>query len=292
MTRVFLLGWLAAILCGCSQPAGELPPAVSYQRIVTLAPNLTEMVFAVGAGKQLVGASAWSDYPQAALELPVVGNAFSIDQERLAVLKPDLLLVWESGTPIHTVDKLRQAGYRVVAIKTRGLADVSAALRRIGKLTGRESEAEIAAEDFAAALQKLGASHSAAAPIDVFFQVSARPLYTVNRQHYISELIEICGGRNVFASLSDLAPAVSVESIVDRNPEVMLASSDAGDDAFDHWQRWPQLKANQYHNLFLLPADHIVRATPRLILAGAAMCTALEQARANRAAANDADTGS
>ena len=286
MIRVVLLGWLAAILCGCSKPAGEAPPAVSHQRIVTLAPNLTEMVFAVGAGAKLVGVSAWSDYPQAALELPVVGNAFSIDQERLALLKPDLLLVWDSGTPLHTVDKLRQSGYRVEAIKTRGLADISAAMRRIGQLPGRESAAEIAAQDFAAALRKLKLSHSAAAPIDVFFQVSARPLYTINRQHYVSELIEVCGGRNVFADLGGLAPAVSAESIVDRDPEVMLASSDAGDDAFDQWQRWPELRANRYRNLFLLPADHIARATPRLILAGDAMCTALEQARRNRAAAD------
>jgi iron complex transport system substrate-binding protein len=107
-------------------------------------------------------------------------------------------------------------------------------------------------------------------------------LYTVNNEHYVSELIEICGGQNIFADLDNLAPGISVEAVVDRNPEVMLASTDAGDDAFEEWQRWPAVAANLYGNLFLLPADEIARATPRLILAGGAMCLALQQARFNR----------
>lgn len=121
----------------------------------------------------------------------------------------------------------------------------------------------------------------------MFYQVSARPLYTVNHEHYVSELIEICGGRNVFADLDELAPGITVESVVDRDPEVMLATTDAGDDAFEEWQRWPTVSANLYGNLFLLPADEIARATPRLLLAGGAMCLALKKARFNRDAFSD-----
>jgi iron complex transport system substrate-binding protein len=279
-----VLACLTVALCGCQDPASNTPEPRVYKRIVTLAPNLTELVFEIGAGDQLVGVSAWSDFPLPARELPVVGDAFTVDQEQLALLDPDLLLVWESGTPAHAVDELRNAGYTVERIRTRSLGDVGMALRRIGKLTGRSSEAEVVAARFQAELEALRQSQAGRPSISVFYQVSARPLYTVNREHYVSELIEICGGKNIFDDLEDLAPAISVEAVVDRNPEVMLASTDAGDEAFADWQRWPAVSANLYGNLFLIPADEIGRATPRLIIAGGAMCLALQKARFNREA--------
>jgi iron complex transport system substrate-binding protein len=242
------------------------------------------MVFAVGAGEQLVGVSAWSDFPREVLELPEIGDAFTIDLEQLSLLQPDLLLVWESGMPQHMVDELRNRGYHVEAIQTRGIGDISAALLRIGELTGRLAEAEASARRFESELNKLRALYDGAAPIDVFFQITARPLYTINRRHFISELISICGGRNVFEDLHELAPSVSVEAVLDRNPEVMLAGTTAGDDVFDDWARWPALAANRYGNQFLLPDETIGRATPRLGMAGRSLCLALEQARKNRAA--------
>ena len=281
MTRALALAFLFALICACSEPARESPGG-EYQRIVTLAPNLTELVFAIGAGERLVGVSAWSDYPPEALDLPVIGDAFSIDQEKLALLEPDLLLVWESGTPAHTIDNLERMGYIVAVIRTRGLADVSAAMLRLGELTGQRTTAGTAAGEFRERLAALRDTHRNAAPIDVFYQVAARPLYTVNREHYVSELIGICGGRNVFDDLNELAPAVTVEAVVERNPEVMLASTDGGDSAFDEWRRWPAIAANRYGNQFLLPADELARATPRLTVAGGAMCLALQRARDNR----------
>ena len=151
MTRAWVLACLCVFLSACSEPASETDEAGSAARVVTLAPNLAELVFAVGAGDQLVGVSAWSDYPRAVLELPEVGDAFMVDQEQLAFLNPDLVLVWESGTPQHTVDELRKRGYRVETVRTRGLGDVGAALRRVGELTGRQQRAEIVVGRFQAA---------------------------------------------------------------------------------------------------------------------------------------------
>ena len=116
----------------------------------------------------------------------------------------------------------------------------------------------------------------------MFYQVAARPLYSINNEHYISELIAICGGDNIFKDLSELAPTVDVEAVVDRDPEVMLASTDAGDDAFAEWERWPDMAANRFGNHYLLPADEIGRATTRVLIAGRAMCVALQQARKKR----------
>lgn len=278
------LALLAAlvIVAACIEKHDAAPVPRAAERIVSMAPNLTELLFTAGAGSQLVGVSAWSDYPREVLDLPVVGDAFNIDQEQLALARPDLLLVWESGTPVHVVDELRAIGYNVVAIRTRSLDDIAIALQQLGALTGHVDEAESAARRYRAELQSMRDQYSGLAAIRVFYQVAARPLYTINNEHYISELISVCGGDNIFSDLRDLAPTVDVEAVVDRDPEVMLASTDAGDDAFTEWDRWPGMAANRLGNQFLLPADEIGRATTRVIVAGKAMCLALQQARINR----------
>lgn len=281
--RLVLLAAVAAV-AACSKNDAVAPMSLNAQRIVSLAPNLTELVYTIGAGEQLVGVSAWSDFPREVLALPVVGDAFTVDQEQLRLAAPDLLLVWESGTPAHTVDELRGLGYNVASIRTRSLDDVAEAILRLGKLTGRLREAELAAASYRGELQTLRGRYQGRDPIRVFYQVTARPLYTVNREHYISELISACGGDNIFSDLTELAPTVDVEAVVDRDPEVMLASTDAGDDAFLEWDRWPDITANRFGNHFLLSADQIGRATTRLIDAGNGMCIALQQARKNRAA--------
>ena len=278
-----MLACICALLCACSKPATDSTRSGPAERVVAFAPHVSEMMFAIGAGDQLVGVSSWSDFPREVLELPVIGDAFSVDQEQLSLLQPDLLLVWESGMPAHTVDELRSLGYRVESIRTRDLADVATAMIRIGELTGRSDSAQIAAQQFTAAIDQLREKYREVETIDVFFQISARPLYTVNREHFISEIISLCGGRNVFDDLDELAPSVAVEAVLDRNPEVMLAGTNAGDGAFDEWGRWPGLAANRYGNQFLVPDETIGRPTPRLAMAGQSVCIALDQARRNRA---------
>lgn len=287
-------GWITALVLFVlpatlpSEPAHAADQAESAGlRIVTLAPHLAELLYAVGAGHMLVGVSAYTDYPEAAAVLPVIGDAFAIDQERLAMLEPDLLLAWKSGTPENVIDRIAARGYRIETIETRGLQEIATALDRIGELTGRQSEAAHVANEFRAALQLLEKQHRGAAPVRVFYQVSDRPLYTVNGAHYVSELIDICGGNNVFADLNDLAPLVDVEAVLARDPEVLLASDDNTADAFAVWGRWPEMSANRYGNHFFLPADEIGRATPRLLQAGESLCRTLEQARTNRAARLD-----
>ncbi len=274
---------LLASSCTGSDEPGTGDGAV--RRVVTFAPHLAEIMFVIGAEEQLVGVSAWSDFPRAVLDLPMVGDAFMIDQEQLSLLQPDLILTWESGMPAHTIDELRQLGYRVEVIRTRNLDDVAAAIRRVGALTGRQEAAEQAAGTFETAFDELRDAHKGDRPIDVFFQISARPLYTVNREHFISEIITVCGGRNIFDDLDEFAPTVDAEAVVDRDPEVMLAGANLGDEAFTEWNRWPQLAAIRYGNQFLLPDETIGRPSPRLVQAGRSVCLALDRGRHNREAA-------
>jgi iron complex transport system substrate-binding protein len=289
--RLLLLTIFVYALSACSQSAGpssstaqdKAPgPGQADTRLVTLSPHLAELVYAVGAGDMLVGVSAYTDYPQAATELPIIGDAFALDQERLVMLRADLLLAWDSGTPAHVIDDLRQRGFRVEVIETSSIADVAIALTRIGELTGYVEGAERVAEKFTEDMRKIAAEYADAPSISVFYQVARRPLYTVSHTHYISELIDICGGRNVFADLGNLAPMVGVEAVLARDPEVLLASEDAGPDAFAHWEAWPDMAANRFANKFVIPADEVGRATPRLRVAAKAICDALAEGRNHR----------
>jgi iron complex transport system substrate-binding protein len=282
-----LLTTLALAACADGDDSSrddQLNPSVatSVSRVVTLSPHLAELVFAVGAGDSLVGVSAYTDFPPAAAGKPLIGDAFLVDQEQLAILQPDVLLAWESGTPAHVVDDLRGRGYRVEVVRTRGLDDIAMALRQVGEITGRGSEADVAANNFRQSLSQLAAHHSGSQPVRVFYQVSRQPLYTVNGEHFVSELIEVCGGQNIFSDLDGLAPLVGVEAVLERNPEVMMAAGDTGDSVFEDWLRWDTLAANRHRNYFFLPAAEIGRPTPRLLQAGEAMCALLDKVRQRR----------
>ena len=261
---------LAALLCiGAACDRDELEterPRVD--RIVTLAPHLAELMFAVGAGNKVVGVSAWSDYPPEVSALPVVGDAFTLDHEQLTLLQPDLLLAWESGMPAHVIDELRRAGYRVQVVRTQSVDDVQRAMLELGELTGRQESARIAVAEFRSGLDELAARGADAEPLRVFYQLSDRPLFTISGRHFLSDLISLCGGQNIFADLDELAPAISDEAVIARDPEVMIAADASEADPFAEWQRWPGIAANHYGNHFRIDADVSSRPTPRLITAG------------------------
>lgn len=282
MIRFFcaLAALLAALVAGCGarddRPAAPVPDPPPPARIVTLAPHLAELVVAAGAGDALVGVSAYTDYPPRLSALPRVGDAFRPDQEALLRLAPDLVLAWGGGTPDEVVDRLRAQGHRVEVIPSRSLADVAAALRHIGRLTGHPDAGAAAADRFET---RIAALDGGGRRVRVFYQIDTAPLYTVNGEHFISALIERCGGINVFADLGTLAPTVSVDAVLQADPDVILAAGAEGDDVLDVWSRWPALTVNRAETRFLLPPDVLVRAGPRLADGGEAVCAALDEAR-------------
>ncbi len=250
------------------------PPA----RVITLAPHLAELVYAAGAGDRLAGVTSYTDYPPEAAALPHIGDAFRVDLERIAVIDPDLILAWAEGTPQALVTRLRELGYPLLVIRTRGVADIAAAIRRIGERLGTAAAAERAAREFLQQLEAAVAGHADARPLRVFYQVASRPLYTVNGSHFISELIGRCGGRNVFADLGELAPVVTVESVLSRDPEVILAP---GGEArvLARWRAWDSVTAVRAGNLLTVPPDTLARPSPRLVAGARDICAALGSAR-------------
>lgn len=267
--------WLALLLLVAAMPTG----AVERLRIVSLAPSLTEIVYAAGAGAALVGTVEYSDYPAEARSLPRVGDGWSVDVERVLALRPDVVLAWSSGTPQTTIERLESVGLRVVTVPTFRLADVSAALRQVGRLAGTPAVAEDAARRFDNEVDRLRRLHAGAHMLTVFIQIDDQPLFTVGGRHVLSEVVELCGGRNVFAGLAQVAPQVDVEAVIARDPQVILSTDDTVADPAAMWRRWPQLKSVRAATIYPLPSDLVARATPRLAQGVAATCSALDDAR-------------
>lgn len=282
MSTPFLL---SVFLLACGQPdpqsaaAGDAPA----ERIVSLSPHLTELTFAAGAGQRLVGVVDYSDYPEAAADIRRIGDAFRIDYEMISLLDPDLVLAWRGGTSRETIERLQSLGYRVVELDAGRLDDITEQLLAIGRLAGTDSAAQIAATELASEITTLRTRNRTKLPVSVFFQISAEPLFSVTGNHIISDIIEVCGGRNVFAALSGLAPSVDMEAVAAANPDVIIAAAAGqGDTAWmDRWRRLTQLTAVQRGHLYSVDRDFISRSGPRIIDGAVEICDALDKARVN-----------
>jgi iron complex transport system substrate-binding protein len=261
---------LLALLAGAAAPP---------QRIVSLAPHLTELAFTAGAGDRIVATVEYSDHPAAARTIPRIGDAFRVDLERLVALHPDAVLVWESGNPAPTIERIRALKLPVVAFRTQRLEHVATALREIGRLAGTSEVAERAAADYERRIQELRDGYRNRTPLRVFIEVDDRPLYTVNGKQIISEIVELCGGRNVFADLNELAPAIGIEAVIAANPQAIISTDDTVPDAAAEWSRWRHIEAVRTGNVYTLRSDDIARATTRLTVAAEAVCRTLDTAR-------------
>lgn len=260
--------------------------AAPAQRIVSLAPSLTDTLFAAGAGTHVVGTTRYSDHPEAAKAIPTIGDAMTFDLERIVALKPDVVMAWKSGTPAARVEKLAALHIPVFYMETTRLADVPGAIRRLGRLAGTEGEAERQAVAFGQRVDALRRAHQGQPTVSVFFQVWNRPLMTVGGQQMISDAIALCGGRNVFADLAQAAPTVTREAVLARNPDVITGGGDGG--ALADWLPLTSLKAVQHRNVFAVEAPTLALPSPSVIDGVEALCRALDGARSRIAAGHTA----
>jgi iron complex transport system substrate-binding protein len=254
------------------------------QRIVSLAPHITELLFAVGAGAALVGTSEFSDYPEAARAIPRVGGGGGLDLEAILALQPDLVIAWESGNPAGQARRLQQLGLPVFFSEPSHMEDIISSLERFGQLTGRQEESHVQATAFADRLEALRRRYSGQDVITVYYQIWDHPLMTVNGRHIVSDVIRLCGGRNVFADLPVLAPQIDSEAVLAANPDVIVVGDAAGEPAASlvAWTRWPELKAVNQRHLYTIQRELLVRHTPRLLEGAGQLCRLLENVREQR----------
>jgi iron complex transport system substrate-binding protein len=274
--------WPASVVDDRGATVSVAGPA---DRVVSLAPFITELVFAAGGGDRLVAVSEHSDFPEAARNLPRIGNAFSVNLEQLLAVGPDLVVSWQSGIDPRVVERLESMAIPVFVLEPREIDDVAGALRRLGRLLGTGEAADERADAFAAAIDRIRSRYAGRGRISVFYQISRRPLMTLNGQHMISDILALCGGTNVFQGLSPIAPTVNREQVLAQDPEVILVSAPDGrsPESFAYWRRYPAMTAVRYGNLYTVDGSVLNRQTPRLVDGVRQVCEILDKARGSLA---------
>lgn len=259
----------------------SMPSLAQAERIISLAPSLTELVFSAGAGDKLVGAVSFSNYPAAANEINQVGHYDSLNLERIIELNPDLILAWASGNKPQDIARLQNMGFRVLVRDTQQLDDIPNLIEEIGRLTDQTDTARTEAERLRQQLNYLRAQYQDKSPVKVFYQVWNQPLITVNGEQFIGQAMALCGGINVFADQMALAPHVSREAVINANPDLILLGGmgEVQQAWLRSWQDLTFLTAQQTNQIFMLNADQYQRPTARLIDGLADLCRLIDQTR-------------
>ena len=251
------------------------------QRIIALAPHIVENTFSAGAGGKLVGVVSYSNFPAAANTIPEVGTYKAANLEAIVTLQPDLVLIWSSGNGMKTLTALEELGLQVYVSEPRELADIATTIRHIAKLAGTEHQGNPEAAAIERHFDTLKQRYNKQPKVSVFYQVWNDPLQTLNGDHLISKVINLCGGENSFADAAFLAPKIGIEAVLTRNPDAIVASGMgvARPAWLDEWKAYPSLRAVQANALFFVAPDHIQRPTARILLGASALCEQLAIAR-------------
>jgi iron complex transport system substrate-binding protein len=248
------------------------------QRIIALAPHVVENVFSAGAGDKLVGVVSYSDFPEQAKGIPEVGNFQSWSLESIVALQPDLVILWASGSGPDKLAALERLGIPVFVSELRKPEDISHSIRAIARLAGTSAIGEAEAQRIEAELARLRQRYAREIPVTVFYQIWNEPLQTINGDHMISQLIAVCGGRNVFADVPLLAPRINIESVLQKDPQAIVASGmdQARPEWLDEWRSFSSLRAVKNDRLFFIPPDYVQRPTARILLGAQQLCAQLE----------------
>jgi iron complex transport system substrate-binding protein len=236
-----------------------------------------------GADK-IVGAVTYSDYPEAAKQIPRVGDNRQVDMERLLAMKPDLLVIWRHGSSERQIEQMRQLGIPMYHSEPKKLDQLADNLEKMGKLLGTETAANAAARELRQKLAALRAQYATRPPVRTFYQVWDKPLYTLNGEHIVTDALKVCGGQNIFADQKVTAPVVSVEAVLEADPEAIFATAEKDYGGVNLWRPYKTLKATRQDNLFTIDGNLLNRAGPRMVAGTAVLCEKLEEARRHRSA--------
>ncbi len=250
------------------------------QRIIALAPHITELLYAVGAGEQLVAVSDYSDYPAAANRLPKVAGYQGIDLEAVLALRPDLIIAWRAAPATAELQRLQQLGIRIVYSDPQTLQGIIDEVRHLGELTGKKQQALQLADKLTLKLQELTGRYSAKMAVPVFFAMDTELLTTVAANSMVQQILALCGADNPFAVMPNDYPRVSLEQVLHSQPELIIQAGTAAMPAnFSYWQRFRMIPAVKKKQFLAVNADELYRMTPRTFDAAAAVCEGVEQVR-------------
>ena len=260
--------WLAVLLLAVGTQA------MAATRVVSLAPSLSEIVVELGATDLLVGRLEAGETLPELVNVASVGGYGQLDMERLLSLRPDLILLWPGSVGVAQRDQLKRLNIPTFTAEPKNLTQLVDQVEGVATALNRAERGRELAARLRARLEQLRQQYAREQPLRVFYQVWDRPLYTVGGGQIISDALALCGARNVFADLSLPAPQVSVESVLQRNPDVIIAGTQA---QLDAWKAWPQLEAVKQGRLLLLADKGLERPSGQMIEATARLCEQLAE---------------
>ncbi|MEP7704065.1 cobalamin-binding protein [Paraglaciecola sp. 25GB23A] len=242
----------------------------AIERIISLAPHTTELIYTLGAGDKLVAVSDYSDYPSAAASLPSVANHNGIDIEAIMRLKPDLIVAWQGGNKPQDLARLVSLGFNVYASAPQSPADISQDIIQLGKIIGQEQQAQIVAQQYDSALADIKQRYSTQSKKQVFYYLWTAPLMTIGADAWASKLIHICGATQIFDDSPIPYPEVSKEQVIGRQPSLLIAAMNITvAEAKQYWQSTATLLSAP---VLVVNPDELHRFTPRLIDGLSSMC--------------------
>lgn len=242
-------------------------------RVISLAPSMTEIMLELHADDLLVGVLDGGERPAALSDLPSVGRLGQLSMERLLSLKPDLLLLWPDSVAPAQRDQLKRLGIATFVGEPKDIDQLIEQIEAIGERVGRQAQGQQYAAVLRERLQGLRQHYRRERPLQVFYQVWDKPLYTLGGQQIVSDALKVCGARNVFADLTQPAPQVSMEAVLLRDPEVILAGDAA---QLASWKAWRMLSAVKADRLLVVPDKGLERPSGQMIEATARLCALLE----------------
>lgn len=251
--------------------------AAAPERVVSVVPHLTELLYDIGAGGKLVAVDDASDYPPEVADKPKVANYRSINVEALLAQKPDLILAWRSAQS-RMLAPLEKLGIPVFYSEPTDFDSLAGEMRALGKMLGVEQRANEAADRYLARLAALRQRYGQPTGVKVFYQLWYPPLTSASGRAWPAQAIELCGGINVMTHAKTPYPQVSQEQVIKANPELILAGSD-DPGALAHWQQWTMIDAVKQGRLALINSDELHRFTPRALNAVEQVCSAIWQNR-------------
>lgn len=246
-------------------------------RIITLAPHLTEMVFSAGAGDLLVGVVKNSDYPQQAKKLPIIGQHKNVNFEAIIKLNPTLIISWKHSSSAQEIANLKRLGIEVWQTEIKHLTDIPKQIKAIGKKTKRVNIANQEANKLNKILNQLSLSQKKISPelkTKVFYQVWGSPLYTVGKNQFITQAIELCDATNIFGKHPLPAPEVNIESIIKENPDLIIlgGNKDRQNQWHKNWLQYPIINAVKNKQIIKIDNSVYQRPTARFIKAIPSLC--------------------
>ena len=250
------------------------------QRIVSIAPGATEMLFAAGAGSRVIATVEFSDEPPEAKKVARIGDSNAVDMERVVALRPDVVVVWEGGSNVAQVSQLEKLKVPLYRHRVSRLGDIPMSLRRLGALAGTQPAAEAAAHDVEIRLATLQKRYgqSATKPT-VLLEVWNRPIYTVGGSQMMSDSLRLCGALNVFSDLKEQGPSVDTEAVIGRDPQIIVAVAPPGvsHEWLSEWKRFGTLRAVRDGRLVPFEDQRLSRLGPSAVAGTEALCEAINR---------------